>query len=144
MNDEIKNFQTKWIKLTNKEDFIVQEFQNNVIKKGEIAVMLIGGEFSHAILKKAKKGDFRVQDDFGGTVEVINPSNDIIQLAEQTIKKLTPTPIYARVDIILNNDEQPVIMELELIEPELWFRFKEDSAKKLGALVKEFLNNLDT
>ena len=69
-NDEIENFQTKWIKLTNKEDFIVQEFQNNVIKKGEIAVMLIGGEFSHAILKKAKKGDFRVQDDFGGTVEV--------------------------------------------------------------------------
>ena len=35
-------------------------------------------------------------------------------------------------------------MELELIEPELWFRFKEDSAKKLGALVKEFLNNLNT
>jgi glutathione synthase/RimK-type ligase-like ATP-grasp enzyme len=107
-------------------------------------VMLIGGEFSHAVLKKAKKGDFRVQDDFGGTVEIINPSKDIIQLAEQTIKKLTPTPIYARVDIILNNDNQPVIMELELIEPELWFRFKEDSAKKLGALVKEFLNNLDT
>ena len=106
--------------------------------------MLIGGEFSHAVLKKAKKGDFRVQDDFGGTVEIINPSKDIIQLAEQTIKKLTPAPIYARVDVIMNNDEQPVIMELELIEPELWFRFKEDSAKKLGALVKEFLNNLDT
>ena len=143
-NEEIENFQTKWLSLTKKEDFIVQEFQNNVIKKGEIAVMLFGGRFSHAILKKAKKGDFRVQDDFGGTVEIVNPSKDIIQLAEQTIKKLNPTPIYARVDIILNNDNQPVIMELELIEPELWFRFKEDSAKKLGFLVKEFLNNLNT
>ena len=143
-NEEIESFQSKWIKLTNGEDFIIQEFQNNVIKKGEIAVMIFGGEFSHAILKKAKKGDFRVQDDFGGTVQIINPSKEIIQLAERTIKKLKPTPIYARVDIILNNDNQPVIMELELIEPELWFRFKEDSAKKLGALVKEFLNNLDT
>ena len=143
-NEEIENFQTKWLSLTNKEDFIVQEFQNNVITKGEIAVILFGGNFSHAILKKAKKGDFRVQDDFGGTVEMINPSKDIIQLAEKTIKKLNPTPIYARVDIILNNDNKPVIIELELIEPELWFRFKEDSAKKLGFLVKELLNNLNT
>ena len=143
-NEEIESFQSKWIKLTNGEDFIIQEFQNNVIKKGEIALMIFGGKFSHAILKKAKKGDFRVQDDFGGTVQIIDPSKEIIQLAERTIKKLKPNPIYARVDVIINNDNQPVIMELELIEPELWFRFKEDSAKKLGFLVKEFLNNLNT
>ena len=106
--------------------------------------MIFGGKFSHAILKKAKKGDFRVQDDFGGTVQIIDPSKEIIQLAERTIKKLKPNPIYARVDVINNNDNQPVIMELELIEPELWFRFKEDSAKKLGVLIKEFLNKLNT
>ena len=143
-NEEIESFQSKWIKLNNGEDFIIQEFQNNVIKKGEIALMIFGGKFSHAILKKAKKGDFRVQDDFGGTVQIIKPSKEIIQLAERTIKKLKPNPIYARVDIIINNDNQPVIMELELIEPELWFRFKEDSAKKLGVLIKEFLNKLNT
>ena len=143
-NEEIESFQSKWIKLTNGEDFIIQEFQNNVIKKGEIALMIFGGKFSHAILKKAKKGDFRVQDDFGGTVQIIDPSKEIIQLAERTIKKLKPNPIYARVDVIINNDSQPVIMELELIEPELWFRFKEDSAKKLGVLIKEFLNKLNT
>ena len=143
-NEEIESFQSKWIKLTNGEDFIIQEFQNNVIKKGEIALMIFGGKFSHAILKKAKKGDFRVQDDFGGTVQIIDPSKEIIQLAERTIKKLKPNPIYARVDVINNNDNQPVIMELELIEPELWFRFKEDSAKKLGVLIKEFLNKLNT
>ena len=35
-------------------------------------------------------------------------------------------------------------MELELIEPELWFRFNEESAEKLGILVKEFINNLNS
>ena len=141
---EIDDFQLKWINLTNQEEFIVQEFQKNVVKTGEIAIILFGGKYSHAVLKKAKKGDFRVQDDFGGTVEKINPSKDLIALAEKTIQKLKPIPFYSRVDIILNNENSPVIMELELIEPELWFRFKVDAAKKLGLLVKEFINNLNS
>ena len=142
-NEEIKNFQEKWLSLTSMEDFMVQEFQNNILSSGEIAVMLFGGKYSHSVLKKAKKGDFRVQDDFGGSVEKINPSLEIIQLAEKTIKSLKTIPIYARVDIIFDNNNRPVISELELIEPELWFRFKEDSAYKLAEIVKDFLNNLN-
>ena len=142
--DEIKNFQDKWLSLTNDEDFMVQEFQKNILNSGEIAVVLFGGEYSHSVLKKAKKGDFRVQDDFGGSVERINPSLEIIELAEKTVKSLKTTPLYARVDIIFDNDNNPVISELELIEPELWFRFKEESAYKLAAFVKDFLNNLNS
>ena len=141
-DQEIENFQTKWIRLTNEEDFIVQEFQKNIIKSGEIAVMLFGGKYSHAVLKKAKKGDFRVQDDFGGTVETITPSKEIIDLAEKAIKKLNPTPLYCRVDVILNNQNKAVIIELELIEPELWFRFKITAAEKLAMYIKEFINKL--
>ena len=141
-DQEIENFQTKWIRLTNEDDFIVQEFQKNIIKSGEIAVMLFGGKYSHAVLKKAKKGDFRVQDDFGGTVETITPSKEIIDLAEKAIKKLNPTPLYCRVDVILNNQNKAVIIELELIEPELWFRFKITAADKLAMYIKEFINKL--
>ena len=142
-NDEIKKFQEKWLSLTNNEDFMVQEFQKNILNSGEIAVILFGGEYSHSVLKKAKKGDFRVQDDFGGSVKKINPSLDIIELAEKTVKRLKTMPLYARVDIIFNNNNKPVISELELIEPELWFRFKEESAYKLAENVKDFLNNLN-
>ena len=141
--NEIKKFQDKWLSLTNDEDFMVQEFQKNILSTGEIAVMLFGGEYSHSVLKKAKKGDFRVQDDFGGSVEKINPSLEIIELAEKTVKSLKTMPIYARVDIIFDNDSNPVISELELIEPELWFRFKEESAYKLAEIVKDFLNKLN-
>ena len=142
-NDEIKKFQDKWLSLTNNEDFMVQEFQKNILSTGEIAVMLFGGEYSHSVLKKAKKGDFRVQDDFGGSVEIINPSLEIIELAKKTVKSLKTMPIYARVDIIFDNGSNPVISELELIEPELWFRFKEESAYKLAEIVKDFLNKLN-
>ena len=142
-NDEIKKFQDKWVSLTNNENFMVQEFQKNILSSGEIAVMLFGGEYSHSVLKKAKKGDFRVQDDFGGSVEKINPSLDIIKLAEKTIKSLKTMPLYARVDIIFDNGNKPVISELELIEPELWFRFKKESAYKLAEFVKDFLNKLN-
>ena len=142
-NDEIKKFQDKWLSLTNNEDFMVQEFQKNILSTGEIAVMLFGGEYSHSVLKKAKKGDFRVQDDFGGSVEKINPSLEIIELAEKTVKSLKTMPLYARVDIIFDNGSNPVISELELIEPELWFRFKEESAYKLAEIVKDFLNKLN-
>lgn len=142
-NNEIKKFQNKWLSLTNNEDFMVQEFQKNILSYGEIAVMLFGGKYSHSVLKKAKKGDFRVQDDFGGSVEIINPSLEIIDLAEKTVKSLKTMPLYARVDIILDNGNNPVISELELIEPELWFRFKEESAYKLAEIVKDFLNKLN-
>jgi len=142
-NDEIKKFQDKWLSLTNNEDFMVQEFQKNILSTGEIAVMLFGGEYSHSVLKKAKKGDFRVQDDFGGSVEIINPSLEIIELAKKTVKSLKTMPLYARVDIIFDNGSNPVISELELIEPELWFRFKEESAYKLAEIVKDFLNKLN-
>jgi len=142
-NNEIKKFQNKWLSLTNNEDFMVQEFQKNILSSGEIAVMLFGGKYSHSVLKKAKKGDFRVQDDFGGSVEKIIPSLEIIELAEKTVKSLKTMPLYARVDIIFDNGSNPVISELELIEPELWFRFKEESAYKLAEIVKDFLNKLN-
>ena len=141
-NEEIKNFESKWENLISNEDFIIQEFQNNIIEKGEVAVMLFGGQYTHSVIKKAKSGDFRVQDDFGGSVENYQPSKEMIALAKKAIKQLKPTPAYARVDIIWDNQSKIAVSELELIEPELWFRFNESAADKLAAEIKDFLKNL--
>ena len=140
--EEIKNFESKWENLISNEDFIIQEFQNNIIDKGEVAVMLFGGQYTHSVIKKAKSGDFRVQDDFGGSVENYQPSKEMIALAKKAIKQLKPTPAYARVDIIWDNESKIAVSELELIEPELWFRFNESAADKLAAEIKDFLKNL--
>lgn len=130
--EEIIQFGPTWEKLIYKEDFIVQEFQNNVITEGEVAMIVIGGKFTHAVLKKAKEGDFRVQDDFGGSIAIYNPSEEMVKLAEKCTRILTPIPSYARVDIIWDNLWELAVSELELIEPELWFRLNPNAAQKLA------------
>ena len=105
--------------------------------------MLFGGKFTHSIMKKAKEGDFRVQDDFGGSVEAYIPENEMIELSEKVVQQLDPIPAYARVDVIWNNNSQIVVSELELIEPELWFRYNEGAAKMLAKFVKDFIKKYD-
>ena len=138
--EEIIQFGPTWEKLIYKEDFIVQEFQNNVITEGEVAMIVIGGKFTHAVLKKAKEGDFRVQDDFGGSIAIYNPSEEMVKLAEKCTRILTPIPSYARVDIIWDNLMDLAVSELELIEPELWFRLNPNAAQKLAQHVDLILS----
>ena len=123
-------------KLITKEAMMLQPFQNSIVDIGEISLMIINGKFTHAVLKKAKKGDFRVQDDWGGTVHIYNPSKEEIQFAENAIKACIEFPVYARVDITTDNNGNLAIVELELIEPELWFRNNPKSANLLAKTIK--------
>ena len=76
--------------------------------------------------------DFRVQDDFGGSIAIYNPREEMVKLAEKCTRILTPIPSYARVDIIWDNLRELAVSELELIEPELWFRLNPNAAQKLA------------
>lgn len=125
--------------LTAREDMMLQVFQRPVLEKGEISLMVMGGVFTHAVLKIAKAGDFRVQDDFGGTVHHYEPSSEEMALAENAVAACSPVPLYARVDIIRDNDGQLAVMEMELIEPELWFRFHPPAATKLAEVLAPLL-----
>ena len=118
--------------LVAKERMLLQEFQTNILTKGEVAFMVFGGKYSHAVLKKAKSGDFRVQDDFGGTIHSYQANAEEIAFIEKTIAACNPVPVYARVDVLWDNNDQLCLGELEMIEPELWFRMNADSADKLA------------
>lgn len=117
------------------EDFMLQPFQYSIPEEGEISLMVFGGVYSHAILKKAKPGDFRVQDDFGGTVYEHRATDGEIDLAIQAVMACPEQPAYARVDIMKDNEGNLAVSELELIEPELWFRFKPGSADLLAEAI---------
>ena len=118
--------------LVMKEDMMLQVFQNNIVEKGEMSLIMIDGEYTHSVLKVAKEGDFRVQDDFGGSVHEYKPSSEEIDFAKKTIAACPEKPIYARVDIFLDNNNKLALGELELIEPELWFRNNHNAADKLA------------
>lgn len=100
---------------------------------------MIDGKYTHAVRKIAKKGDFRVQDDHGGKVEKYNANTDEIQFARKCLKNCPEPPLYARVDIVYDNNGQISLGELELIEPELWFRNNPKSAKLLASKICEDL-----
>ncbi len=117
------------------EAMILQPYLRSIETRGEVALMVIGGQFSHAILKRAKEGDFRVQDDFGGTVHPYTPTPEEIEFAEHVVSVCTPQPLYARVDLMFDNNDQPVVSELELIEPEMWFRFHPPAADVLAEII---------
>jgi len=130
-------FETVFQNLIKNECMLFQEFLNNITTQGEISLILIGGKYTHAVKKIAKKGDFRVQDDHGGSVEKYNPTNLEITFAENCLKASPYQPIYARIDIVYDNNNKPSLSELELIEPELWFR---DCPKAAKLLAEEIFN----
>lgn len=124
-------------KLVSHETMILQEFQKSIVDDGEISMMLFNGQFTHAVVKKAKEGDFRVQDDYGGTVEIYEATKEQIAFAEEVIKACQEKPVYARVDIFEDNEGKLALAELEIFEPELWFRLYPEAAKLFANAIKE-------
>jgi glutathione synthase/RimK-type ligase-like ATP-grasp enzyme len=117
------------------EAMLLQPFQHNIVTKGEVSLMVIGGKYTHAVMKTAKAGDYRVQDDFGGTAAPYHASLEEIALAEHVVTLCHPAPVYARVDMIWDNDNLPAVSELELIEPGLWLRNCPEAAVALADAV---------
>ena len=125
--------------LTAEEAMIVQPFQADIGSTGEDTLMVFGGRYSHAVRKVAKAGDFRVQDEFGGKVYEYQPTAEQIELAERAAAVCSPVPVYGRADMVRGNDGRLAIMELELIEPELWLRFHPPAADTFADAVATFL-----
>lgn len=121
------------------EAFLLQPFVPAIMTQGEDSLMVFGGRYSHAIRKIAKPGDFRVQDDHGGTAHAHEPTAAQIELAERAIAACTPWPTYGRVDLVQDEAGHWVLMELELIEPELWLRYHPPSAAKFARAIEELL-----
>jgi len=133
--DEVDNFEEIFQKLIQNDSMLIQPFQESIPKDGEKSIMIFGGNYSHAVIKMATKGDFRVQSDFGGTVRPYTPSQMEIDIAEWTVNVCETIADIARVDLIKDNNGLICVSELELIEPELWFRLKEDAADLLAELI---------
>jgi glutathione synthase/RimK-type ligase-like ATP-grasp enzyme len=86
---------------------------------GEWSLLYVAGVYSHAVLKRPAPGDFRSQDDFGGTVEPREPPTGLAAQGMAVLALLDTPWLYARVDGLLVEGAF-TLMELELIEPSLF------------------------
>ena len=117
------------------EDMMIQPFLNSIMKRGEVSMMVVSGKYTHAVLKVAKAGDFRVQDNWGGTVQVYEPTTEEMKFAESVVAACDFAPLYARIDIANDNDGKVTLIELEAFEPELWFRLYPKAADILAKAI---------
>ena len=106
---------------------LLQEFIPEIVDHGETSLVYCNGAFSHAVVKHARTGDFRVQKDFGGSVALTTPSTEMLTFANRVLATIPEPCLYARVDVVAT-PRGPLLMELELIEPELYFAFAPDAA----------------
>ena len=118
---------------------MVQPFIRSVTEVGEYSLFYFGGQYSHCVLKTPKTGDFRVQEEHGGVLKSITPDTDLMAAADRAIAAIPDWTLYARVDLVRTDDGAPVVMELELIEPSLYFPFDESSPDRFADAIAEFL-----
>lgn len=137
--EEFKNFENKFSDLVKNHDMLIQPFFASILNQGEASLMLVNGHFTHSILKKAKAGDFRVQDDFGGMVYGYEASKNEINLAEKVFSSCDEIPLYGRVDIMWDDVGLPTVSELEIIEPEIWMRNYPKYAEYLADAINKTL-----
>ena len=98
---------------------LLQAFVPEIRTRGEVSLVFLDRAFSHAALKRPRAGDFRVQTDFGGTLEPLVPGTSIVEFGERVLDAAGRAWLYARVDLV-DTGHGPVLMELELIEPDLF------------------------
>jgi glutathione synthase/RimK-type ligase-like ATP-grasp enzyme len=95
---------------------LVQPFLPEIQSGGELSLLFFDGVFSHAVCKRPKAGDYRVQFQFGGTHENVTVSQALVAQARRCIEHAPAATVYARVDGVVR-DGSFLLMELEIFEP---------------------------
>jgi glutathione synthase/RimK-type ligase-like ATP-grasp enzyme len=116
------------------DDTLVQPYLDSIETEGEVSIVCIDGAPSHGVRKVPAGGDFRSQEEHGASITSIELDDRHRTLADAALAVLDSVPLYARVDAV-DTEAGLQIMELELIEPTLWFRWHPPAADVLAASI---------
>jgi hypothetical protein len=117
-------------------ELMAQAFAPEILAEGEWSLIFFGGAFSHAVLKTAKAGDYRIQHVHGGSFKRVAPPAGVMQAAQDVLAALPEAPLYARVDGI-RRGEAFLLMEVELIEPYLYTEVAPEQAALFAEAIAE-------
>lgn len=135
---DIDNINQQYHGIAAEKELLLQEFMPQIQTEGETSFIFFNKKFSHSVNKKPAQGDFRIQVQFGGQYAAFEPNSDLIQQAQKIVDTFPKNLLYARVDgIIINNQLQ--LMEIECIEPDLYFNYSEGALKRFVASILELI-----
>ena len=118
--------------------WILQPYIRDIETAGEWSLVFLAGSYSHAVLKRPAQGDYRVQSEYGGSAVPGVPSAAAIRVATAAVAASPGDALYARVDLVETADG-PLLMELELVEPQLFFNCQPEA---VGRFADGILRNL--
>jgi len=136
---EIKRMQKKFDKQIEGSDLLIQPLVEEIISCGEYSFIFLGNNFSHAVMKKPKQGEFRSNYAFGGSESLIKPDNYLLSQVKTIFEKIDKPLLYARIDGV-NIRNKFFLMELELIEPYLFFDQYPQSSYMFAKSLKKLEN----
>ncbi len=110
---------------------MLQPYMERIEKDGEVSLIFIEDEYTHAVVKWPAHGDYRVQEELGGSLRFTQVDCDTVELARDIVEASGTDPLYARVDLVPDSAGNLHLMELELIEPELFLRFEPTAIEAL-------------
>jgi glutathione synthase/RimK-type ligase-like ATP-grasp enzyme len=135
---DIAKINTQYKTIASEKELLLQKFIPEIQTEGETSFIFFNKKFSHAVNKKPVEGDFRIQSQFGGTYKLINPTHELINKAQKIVNTFPDNLLYARVDgIIIENELH--LMEVECIEPDLYFNLSKGSLSKYINSVLELI-----
>ncbi|MEL7190140.1 MAG: hypothetical protein AAGK17_11350 [Pseudomonadota bacterium] len=121
---------------------MVQPFLTAIAEQGELSFIFIDGQLSHALRKRAAKGEYRIQSMYGGFEEVYTPTPQETAQADAIMAALPfDRPLYARIDMLAQDDGTLALMEAELIEPYLYPVQGPELGDRLAAAISKRLNS---
>jgi hypothetical protein len=106
---------------------LVQEYQPAVDEEGETGLVFVGGEFSHAFHKEPiiRRGVGPQDSLVANQVVTAGEANEAqLAVAREALvaaERLLGPTTYARADLVTRTDGEPAVLELELLDPVLFF-----------------------
>lgn len=119
-------------------DYLVQPFIPEIESDGEWSMLFFDNVYSHAVRKWPAPNDYRVQSEFGGSVERVTPDNSMLVCAQKALAAVQTLGYrdgcYARIDGV-RSGSQFLIMEIEMIEPFLFLTGADGSSERFAEVI---------
>ena len=114
-------------------DTLVQPLLASIADEGEVSLLFAAGMLSHAVRKVPQPGDIRSQPVHGGDVRLETASAEALEAAEAVLGAVGADLAYARVDLVRAPDGSLRLIELEVIEPQLYLAWEPEAPARFAS-----------
>lgn len=118
---------------------MLQPYLPTIESEGETSLLFFGGRFSHAVNKRPVPGDFRIQSEYGGAYRAVDPAPEALALARRVLDAVGTSLLYARIDLVPDAQGRWLLMEAELIEPDLYLGQAPDAGNAFAGAAMAWL-----